>query len=167
VVVVGDRLQKRQFSMTDNTLNVEKHLRELIDERDIRGLLHRYASSLDQKDWPLLADCFHTSATAHYETIGLIEGQSAIVELCCTALKPMSRTHHLIGNVDVQVSNDTATSTCYLQAQHVRPMEAGDEMNIMAGKYEDELIRTEQGWRILRRKLHVWWTLGNPNIHEL
>ncbi len=144
----------------------EAAIQLLLDERDIRAVLHRYAAALDQKDWALFSTCFVSDASAHYETIGLLEGYPAIEALCRSALINMSRTQHLIGNVDITVDGDIARSSCYLHAQHVRPMTAGGDTNIIAGQYNDELVRTALGWRIRRRKLQVWWTFGNPAIHD-
>jgi len=141
-------------------------LQLLLDERDIRALLHRYATALDNKDWALLADCFVADASAFYETIGELEGYPAIEALCRTALSNMTRTQHLIGNIDITIDGDSATSSCYLHAQHVRVGAPGGDTNIIAGCYEDELVRTARGWRICRRNLGVWWTFGNPAVHD-
>lgn len=96
-------------------------LKTLLDEREIRSVLLRYATALDQKDWSLLATCFVQDASAHYESIGLLDGYEAIEDVCRNALKNMTVTQHLIGNIDISVDEDTARSTCYLHAQHVRP----------------------------------------------
>jgi 3-phenylpropionate/cinnamic acid dioxygenase small subunit len=152
---------------TAPTQLADRRLQELLDERDIRTVLHRYAAALDQKDWNLLASCFIPDASAHYGMIGELTGYAAIEQVCRTALQPMSRTQHLIGNVEVVLDGDAATSSCYMHAQHVRPGAPGGETNIIAGRYQDELVRTAQGWRIRRRTLDVWWTFGNLAIHEL
>lgn len=146
----------------------DPRVQALIDEHDIRALLHRYATALDGKDWDLLGSCFLADATAEYESIGTLVGRQAIVDLCRSALKPMARTHHLIGNVAVSIgdSRDSARSSCYLQAQHVRPGTPGGDMNIVAGRYDDELQRTGDGWKIRARRLAVWWTFGNPDVHD-
>lgn len=155
------------MSSEDASRSNDSRVQALADERDIRAVLHRYARALDKKDWALLATCFVDDVTAEYETIGRLEGYPAIEGVCRTALAPMSVTQHLIGNVDVQVDGDTARSTCYLHAQHVRPNTPGGDSNIIAGMYEDALVRTSDGWRIRHRTLHVWWTFGNPEIHEV
>lgn len=141
-------------------------LQQLLDEREITAVVHRYAAALDQKDWPLLASCFVPDATADYETIGRLEGYAAIEDLCRNALSNMARTQHLIGNVEVSVNGDSATSSCYLHAQHIRPEFPGGDSNIIAGRYQDTLVRTDQGWRIKLRSLQVWWSFGNPEIHQ-
>ena len=151
---------------TDTRRDGDSVLQLLLDERDIRGLLHRYATALDNKDWALLADCFVADASAFYETIGELEGYRAIEALCRNALLNMTRTQHLIGNIHIIVDGDSATSSCYLHAQHVRVGTPGGDTNIIAGRYDDQLIRTSRGWRIRRRNLHVWWTFGNPAVHD-
>ena len=37
---------------------------------------------------------------------------------------------------------------------------------IMAGRYEDHLVRTPDGWRIADRTLTIDWTEGNPDIRQ-
>jgi hypothetical protein len=46
----------------------------------------------------------------------------------------------------------------------VRKAAEGDPNFIIAGRYEDELARTPDGWRIVFRKLTVMWTSGNPGV---
>ena len=152
--------ESRGGTWTEHQVNL------LLAEREIRKVLLRYAAALDRKDWSLLSTCFIPEATANYETIGLLHGYPAIESVCRTALKHMSVTQHLIGNIDIEVLGETATSTCYLHAQHVRPDTPGGSSNIIAGQYQDELDHTAEGWRIRHRTLRVLWTFGNPEIHQ-
>lgn len=139
----------------------------LVDERAIQSVLFRYAEALDRKDWDMLATCFLPSAIGHYDMIGHLDGYPAIEKVCRKALEPLSQTQHLIGNVQIVVDTAQAQSTCYFHAQHVRKDFPGGDMNIIAGRYDDKFVRTEQGWRIHERKLTVQWTSGNSAIHEL
>jgi 3-phenylpropionate/cinnamic acid dioxygenase small subunit len=76
----------------------------------------------------------------------------------------MDETQHLISNHQINVQGDTATCRCYLQAQHVRKAAHGGPNFIIAGRYEDQLTRTSEGWRISFRRLVVMWTDGNPAV---
>jgi len=143
---------------------VDATVQLLLDERDIIKVCHRYATALDTKDWQLLRSCFLPDAVAAYEGIGECPGYDAIEALCQSALGPLTRTQHLVGNVDVVVAGDTATAQCYLQAQHVREGVEGGDLFVIAGRYSDELARTHDGWRIARRTLATWWTDGNPAV---
>lgn len=136
----------------------------LLDEREITKLCHRYATALDNKDWALLRSCFLSSAVAVYEGIGECSGYDAIEALCRSALGPLTRTQHLIGNVYVVVDGREATCQCYLQAQHVKEGTADGDLFVLAGRYSDALVRTEDGWRIAHRTLTTWWTNGNPAV---
>jgi hypothetical protein len=51
-----------------------------------------------------------------------------------------------------------------LHAQHVLPGTTGGEQFIVAGRYLDKLVRTEDGWRIAERTLDAMWTAGNAAV---
>ena len=91
-------------------------------------------------------------------------GIESIIERISTALDPLDASQHLMGNHLVVVSGDRATCRCYLQAQHVRHGAPGGSNYIVAGRYEDDLVRTPEGWRIRRRVLVVTWTDGNVAV---
>jgi len=143
---------------------VDTTVQLLLDERDITKVCHRYTTALDTKDWPLLRSCFLPDAVAVYEGIGECPDYDAIEALCQSALGPLTRTQHLVGNVDVVVEGDAATAQCYLQAQHVQEGVEGGDLFVIAGRYSDEVVRTDDGWRFARRTLATWWTDGNPAV---
>jgi ketosteroid isomerase-like protein len=144
--------------------DVDALLQVLLDEREITRLSYRYATALDNRDWALLRSCFRPDAVAEYEGLDRCEGYEAIEQLCRGALARLTRSQHLIGNVHPVVDGDAATSECYLQAQHVQAGTPGGDTFIVAGRYSDELVRTDDGWRIARRRLETWWTSGNPGV---
>jgi 3-phenylpropionate/cinnamic acid dioxygenase small subunit len=135
-------------------------LRTLQDKQEIAELCYRYGLILDSRDWAGLAAVFTPDANAFYLDLPPCHGYQAIEDTCRTALEPMSATQHLISNVVVRLAGDRAESTCYLQAQHVK----GDDNLIIAGRYDDQLIRTPDGWRIRERRLALIWTSGNPAV---
>ena len=40
----------------------------------------------------------------------------------------------------------------------------GGETFVIAGRYSDRFVRTDDGWRIRERRLDRWWTAGNPAV---
>ena len=68
---------------------------------------------------------------------------------------------HLVGTHQVALDGDRATARCYLHAQHVN--QSGGQY-IVAGRYDDDVVRTPAGWRIQRRTLTVLWTAGDPAV---
>ncbi len=136
-------------------------MQSLVDERDIVRVALRYARALDTKDWALLDEVFLPDATAELGSRTLLEGIEAIRQRIRTALEALDASQHLVGNHEVDVVADTATHRCYVQAQHVRRAAPGGPNYIVAGIYEDRLVRTATGWRIAHRTLSVTWTEGN------
>ena len=136
-------------------------LQTLLDEREITRLALSYCRALDTKNWSVLDDVFLPDATADLagptELVGIEEIRTRIR----TALEHLDDSQHLVGNHEVAVDGDTATHRCYLQAQHVRRAATGGPNYIVAGRYEDRLVRTDAGWRIAHRTLAVMWTEGN------
>jgi ketosteroid isomerase-like protein len=137
---------------------------ELLDERDIVAVALRYCRALDTKDWAKLATVFLPDATADLSSGTNLVGLDAIVGRIRTALEHLDDSQHLVGNHEVTVDGDTATHRCYLQAQHIRKAATGGPNYIVAGRYEDTLTRTAEGWRIAHRTLTVMWTEGNVAV---
>ena len=136
----------------------------LRDKQEITELCYRYGLALDSRDWPALAACFTPDARAHYTGLPSAAGYQAIEDTCRAVLTPLSATQHLISNVVVRPDGDKARASCYLQAQHVRTGTEGGDNFIIAGRYDDELVRTPGGWRISERRLDILWTAGNPAV---
>ena len=139
-------------------------LRLLLDERDVVAVANRYCRALDTRDWDLLDEVFLPDAAADLMAPERCEGRVAIKARIGSALERLDESQHLIGNHEVVVDGDRATHRCYLQAQHVRRDAAGGPNYVVAGRYEDELERTDRGWRIRFRRIVVMWTDGDPSV---
>ena len=136
----------------------------LLDDRDIVQVALRYCRALDTKDWALLDDVFVVDATATLGSPLRLVGIEAIRGRIRTALEHLDDSQHLVGNHEVGIDGDAATHRCYLQAQHVREAAIGGPNYMVAGRYEDRLVRTAAGWRIAHRTLVVMWTDGNVAV---
>jgi hypothetical protein len=136
---------------------------DLLDRQEIAELCIRYTFALDTKDWALLASCFAPSP-AFVHPGGRLEGFDEILGRTSAALNPLDATQHLLGNIDVEVDGDTARSSCYFHAQHVRAGTPGGDLYVIAGRYQDTLIRTDAGWRITERVQTYQWRNGNRAV---
>ena len=140
-------------------------LQKCIDRQAVINLLIQYATALDTKNWALLEQCFLPDAVADYgEDAGRHEGYPAIEETVRFFLDGLDSSQHLLGNYVVEIEGDDATSTCYLHAQHYLEDTKGGDTYTVGGTYEDELVRTNEGWRIKHRKLVTTWVEGNPGL---
>jgi 3-phenylpropionate/cinnamic acid dioxygenase small subunit len=141
-------------------------LAEIADRIEIDDLLTRYATAVDRKDWELFASCFTPDALIDYTAAGGIKGNLHEIKKWLAEVLPMfPMTQHLITNKVVEVRGDRATSRCIL----FNPMGLPDGKGSMAlfidgAYYNDELVRTEQGWRMAKRVIEYAYTTRSHAI---
>ena len=136
------------------------------DRQAIVDLTHAYCWALDSRTWEGLDQVFLPDATADLRS-PLLEGRDAIRARIARALDPLYATQHSVTHHMIEIDGDRATCRCYLHAQHVREAAEGSPNYIIAGRYEDELVRTPEGWRISFRRLVVVWVEGNVDVVRL
>jgi len=128
-------------------------------ERACADLTIEYARSIDFRDYDNIVNLFTEDATL---TIGQrLEGRAAIVAAMMQRPGEL-RSRHVISNVFVDVVDDKrARGICYLTLyRHVGPesLERGPAPlhgPAAVGHYEDSFVKTEAGWRIKHRTLHL------------
>lgn len=136
---------------------------EYEDRADIIDVTHNYCWALDRNQWGELDDVFLPEATA---LLGSHEAanRDEIKRICSNTLTKLDDSQHIVATHQIRIDGDTATSRCYLHAQHVRRAAGGGPHYVVAGRYEDDLVRTPAGWRIKHRTLAVMWTEGNLTV---
>lgn len=119
------------------------------DRQEISDVLVRYATGIDTRDWPLFRTVFTDDCELDYGEIGTWRGVDAVVEFMTAAHEMAGYTLHRITNQAATVDGDTATARAYIDALI---MSQDNTSGVSAvGFYDDELVRTDTGWRILRR----------------
>ena len=120
------------------------------DRQDISDLLVRYATAIDRRDWPLFRTVFTDDCELDYSEIGAWKGIDAVAEFMEQAHAMAGHTMHRLTNQAVTVDGDKATARTFVDALIM----AGDNktgVNAL-GFYDDEIVRTADGWRIARRR---------------
>jgi 3-phenylpropionate/cinnamic acid dioxygenase small subunit len=129
--------------------------------QDITEVLVRYASGIDRRDWALFRTCWTDDCRADYGDIGTWEGVDALTDWMCAAHAGMGHTLHRMSNFSIAVDADTATARTYVDA--MLKSSDGESGMTAAGYYDDELVRTPDGWRItFRRYTAVHFTILAP-----
>lgn len=136
----------------------------LADVQAIRDLQITYAYLIDSGAYDDLDQIFTADAVGDFDRAGLVEGVAAIQALCRQALEPLTAAQHLNANHLARIEGDTATASCYLRVHLYREGTPGGDHLKMGGRYDDQLVRTDRGWRIKRRKLTLLWSEGNPDV---
>ena len=134
---------------------LEARLRRLEDVEEIRQLLLEYARRLDAADFRGYAELFTADGELNAQ-LGQATGREAIVELLQDRLgtnpdRPRKAAFHLVGNPDIQVDGDAATSTV-LWAYVTHDTE-GFPLLLQLGHYRDTLAREDGAWRFRRRDI--------------
>lgn len=138
-------------------------MNELLDRQAIVDLTIAYCYALDDRDFDALGAVFTADAKADYGSM-FCDGLAEITEKVRVSVSPLDATTHMVSNHVVHITGDEATSRCYLLSQHLKAGTPGGDLYMIAGRYEDQLVRTTDGWRIALRRLHRIWTDGNRDV---
>jgi len=129
---------------------VTERLLDTAARLDISDVLVRYATGVDRRDWELFRTCFTVDCLADYGDIGVWHGADQITAWMEEAHRAAGHTLHRITNQAVAAHEGGASARCYVDAI---VMGADNLAGVRAvGFYDDELIRTDHGWRIHRRR---------------
>ncbi|OBF31283.1 polyketide cyclase [Mycobacterium sp. ACS1612] len=125
------------------------------DKEQIAEVLIRYATGIDSKDWPLLRRCWTEDVDVDYGEVGRYSGADAITDLMRQLHDAMGPTYHRLTNLTIAVDGDRATARSYVHAVlQAIPDDAASWVEAL-GHYDDELVRTADGWRISRRTTSI------------
>ena len=130
----------------------------------IQDLQVRYSVAIDSGDYNILDDIFTPDAVGIYGRpyIGIEEIKKAMFDGC----DYLTSVQHLNGNHWASIQGVNATAGCYLHViQHLVDTPGGD-LHEMGGVYDDQLIFTDNGWRITERKITIKWSKGNTLIRD-
>jgi len=118
--------------------------------QDVAEVLVRYATGIDRRDWKLFRTCFTEDCHADYGEIGVWDGVEAITEFMTKSHAPMGHTLHRISNEAVTRNGAGVAARSYVDAVL---MAADGNSGVHAiGFYDDELVRTDAGWKIAGRR---------------
>jgi hypothetical protein len=129
------------------------------DQLAVIDTVVRCAAAFDRRDWGALDDVFAPDAVGYG-----VEGREGVVRFVRNFLGGCGPSQHLLGNHQVTIDVDRASSVCKARVLHVG---AGDRSHLTYecfGNYWDDLVRTEEGWRISARRFEVTITLGDTSV---
>lgn len=122
------------------------------DHIEIEQLLARYTHAADIHPPAAMRDIFAADGRFHIDAMGVdAKGIEAIVEFFTGMRGDMAGVFHVTSNLVIDIDGNTATAVSYLTI-----MQTGAETKINGfARYEDELVRTDQGWRIQSRGIDL------------
>src|SRR5437588_7804816 len=144
------------------------------DRYEIADALHRFAFGLDHGDADSLASTLMEDCVLDFRPAGKklgldfpkLTGRQAIVDALIPLIGPLD-TSHTISNLQIEISDDSATLYCYVLAQHFMPRQGPKpetENALLMNRYDCQLVRDGQKWRFRQIVIDNAWAQGNPEI---
>ena len=124
---------------------------EISDRLEIQQLLVDYSTAIDQRRFDDLDGVFTPDAYIDYRALGGIDGRYPEVKDWLSKVLPSFPVYaHMLGNFSVRIDGDTASSRVICFNPMVLPGD-NDQVLFCGLWYDDEFVRTPEGWRMTRR----------------
>jgi 3-phenylpropionate/cinnamic acid dioxygenase small subunit len=123
------------------------------DRQDISDLLVRYATGIDRRDWPLFRTVFTDDCELDYGEIGVWKGVDVVADFMEQTHALLGHTMHRMSNMVITIDGNQAAARTYLDGLMMAPDNKSGVNAI--GFYDDEIVRTDDGWRIARRRTTI------------
>jgi 3-phenylpropionate/cinnamic acid dioxygenase small subunit len=130
----------------------------MTDREDITEVLVRYATGIDRRDWQLFRTVFTTDCALDYGDIGSWSGVDEVTTFMEQAHAMAGHTMHRLSNHAITIDGDTASARTYVDGLILGPDNASGVNAV--GFYDDELVRTAEGWKIARRRFTAVRVVG-------
>lgn len=147
-------------------------LRELLDAREIEGLMIHYFDAVDALDPFRAVEIFTDDIEGDFMTGHPYRGRRSIARALGKILLQYQQTSHHITNHRAVIEGDRATALTYIYAFH--RMRGSDDTWHLWARHEDELQRVDGRWLVSKRTLSAidsvprWerikddWYYGHP-----
>ena len=138
----------------------------LRDRVAITDVVNNVGTLADLRQWSQLQQLFTEQVTVDYTSLFPGEVQNISSEQLMTqwqsTLPGFDATQHMITNHQITVNGDEATVIAYVRATH----KLGDEMWVVGGCYVDELVRSDDGWKVKSIQYNALYESGNRALVE-
>ena len=145
----------------------EALLQEMLDEFQLRKLVHGYCRAVDRGDFAKLRELYHHDAVdAH----GAISTRSADDLLgAIVAARPYIRSmQHNITTVNFAISGDSAEGEIYTIATHTFIAGDRDVDVVVGGRYLDRYEKRDDAWKLIERTIVTDWAhVNDPSLVDL
>ena len=146
------------------------HPTETTDKLAVVETLYRFAAGIDLRDRDLLASAFVEDAVSDFRPAAakagfeypVLEGRDLIVAALSDSLSRLDTTHS-VSNPRVSVEGDKAHLEAIVEAQHL-PQDDHSRHYLMKNRYDVQLARQGEVWRIERVTIDNVWRTGDPSV---
>lgn len=141
------------------------------DYNEIVRRRYEYALGIDTRDWVLFRSIFTNELTMDFSSYN---GQPASrmtaddwVAGCRVLFTGLDATQHVMSNPMVDTDGKRGRCRMYMKAEHFLINDQGNDDFALGGYYDDQLVKTSEGWKIEAVTLNVFWNRGNRHIMDM
>jgi hypothetical protein len=135
-----------------------------IDTTEIVNVINLYALAVDATRWDLFERIFTPDVEVNALPNGRWSDLPSLRQRWAEFHDPLDGSTHTFTNHHVIVSGRTAHALSYVMVRLMRQMAQGESFYECGGWYDDQLVRTADGWRIKARTYGSNWWRGNPAV---
>ena len=159
--------------MPDEPARLSGELQRLIDRAAISDVVIAYATGVDTRNWELYRSIFTDPCTFDFSSWNGRPAVSMPADDWVTGvrgtLSGFDATQHISSNHVITferaeaAGDDRARCVSYMQAQHFladQPVTCCT----LGGYYTNDLVHTDDGWKITRCQLTVTWSTGDRGL---
>ena len=139
---------------------------QLKDRLAIIDVVNNMGTLADLGQYDRLEQLFTDEVTLDYTSLFPGEVQNISSDRLMTqwqsTLPGFDATQHQITNHQITIDGDEATAVAYVRATH----KLGNEMWVVGGYYVDELVRTDEGWKLKAIQYNALYEEGDRSLIE-
>ena len=142
-------------------------LQEMIDEFQLRKLVHAYCRAVDRGDLATLRELYHHDAVDAHGAFSTGTVDDFLGELA--AARPYIRSmQHNITTVNFAISGDSAEGEIYTIAIHTFSAGDRDVGVVVGGRYLDKYEKRDDTWKLIERTIVTDWAhVNDPSSVDL
>jgi hypothetical protein len=141
-------------------MSEQRQIEDLLAKQACTELVYTIARGIDRLDADLVRSAFHPDGVLDF---GYFSGRiDEFLPWVMGLLPTMKRTQHVIGNVLIRISGDTAAGESYVTAYHDMAKNGQEITMIAGGRYLDQFERRAGAWKLTRRTFISDWNAEQP-----
>jgi ketosteroid isomerase-like protein len=142
-------------------------LQEMLDDYQLRKLVHAYCRAVDRGDLTTLRGLYHADAEDHHGAFSTGTTNDFLGQLAAARPYLRSMQHH-VTTVNFAISGSTAEGEVYAIANHT--LNAGDrDVDVtVGGRYLDKYEKRSDTWKFVERTIVTDWAhVNDPSTVDL
>ena len=141
-------------------MTMDPLLQEMLDEHELRKLVHRYCRAADRGDIAQLRSLYHQDAEDSHGAFSTGSVDDFLGKMA--AARPYIRSmQHNITTVNFAISADIAEGEIYTFATHTFIAGDHDVDVVIGGRYLDRYEKRSGTWKFTERKIVTDWSYVN------